>query len=63
MASPKIDEVQSWLVKARQDLEAAAWLLESPQSLNNQEARDALELARQVWGFILSRLPEETRIA
>ena len=136
MASPKIDEVRSWLVKAQQDLEAAAWLLESPQALNNavgfhcqqaaektlkayltwldepfekthslvalvgtclkhtpdfdelrkaattltpyavitrypgdlpeisnQEARDALELARQVWRFILDRLPEEASIS
>jgi HEPN domain-containing protein len=35
MASPKIDEVRSWLRKAQQDLEAAAWLLESPHALNN----------------------------
>ena len=135
MASPKIDEVRSWLVKARQDLEAAAWLLESPQVLGNvvgfhcqqaaektlkayltwldepferthslvalvgiclkftpdfdklrkaattltpfavtmrypgelpeistQEARDALELARQIWGFVQERLPKEARI-
>ncbi len=33
MASPKIDEVQSWLKKARQDLDAAAWLLDSPSAL------------------------------
>lgn len=34
MADPKLDEVHSWLRKARQDLEAAAWLLESPRALN-----------------------------
>jgi HEPN domain-containing protein len=135
MASPKTDEVRSWLAKARQDLEAAAWLLESPQSLNNavgfhcqqaaektlkayltyqdepfekthslvalvgtclkftfdfdelrkaattltpyaiitrypgdlpemssQEARDALELAQQIWGFVLDRIPEEIQL-
>jgi HEPN domain-containing protein len=33
MTDPKLDEVYSWLRKARQDLEAAAWLLESPHSL------------------------------
>jgi len=136
MASPKIDEVRFWLKKARQDLEAAAWLFESPQALNNavgfhcqqaaekslkayltwrdepfekthslvalvglclrfthdfnelrtaatiltpyavttrypgdlpeisnQEARDALELARQIWNFILNHLPEEARVS
>jgi len=136
MASPKTNEIHSWLVKARQDLEAAAWLLESPQSLNNavgfhcqqgaekalkayltwqdepfekthslvalvglclkytsdfdelrkavttltpyavatrypgdfpnisdKEAGEALELAQEIWGFVLGRLPEETRIS
>jgi HEPN domain-containing protein len=33
MADLRIKEVQTWLEKARQDLEAAAWLLESPSSL------------------------------
>ena len=33
MTDPKLDEVLSWLRKARQDLDAAAWLLESPQAL------------------------------
>jgi HEPN domain-containing protein len=33
MTEPKLDEVRSWLVKARQDLEASAWLLESPRAL------------------------------
>jgi HEPN domain-containing protein len=33
MANPKVDEVHSWLIKARQDLDAAAWLLESPHPL------------------------------
>ena len=136
MVKAKIDEVQSWLKKARQDLEAAAWLLESPQALtnavgfhcqqsaekslkayltwrdepfekthslvalvgmclkytpdfnelrkaatiltpyavtvrypgdlpeiSNQEAREAVELARQTWRFILDQLPEEARIS
>jgi HEPN domain-containing protein len=136
MATPKIDEVRSWLKKAREDLEAASWLLESPQPLNNavgfhcqqaaekslkayltwvdepfdkihslvalvgiclksspdfeelrkaatnltpyavttrypgdlpeisnQEAGDALELARQTWEFILIQLPEEVRLS
>lgn len=33
MSNPKLDEVRSWLFKARQDLDASAWLLESPQRL------------------------------
>jgi HEPN domain-containing protein len=34
MANPKLDEVRSWLIKAQQDLEASAWLLESPRALH-----------------------------
>ena len=34
MANPKLEEIRSWLAKANQDLEAASWLLESPQSLH-----------------------------
>jgi len=30
--------------------------------ISQQEAKDALGLARQIWGFILDRLPEEARI-
>ena len=136
MATPKVDEVLSWLKKARQDLDAAAWLLESPFALysavgfhcqqaaektlkayltwmdepfekthslvalvgmclkftpdfnelraaatiltpyaistrypgdlpdiSNQEASDALDLARKTWRFILDHLPEEARIS
>jgi HEPN domain-containing protein len=33
MTDPKLDEIHSWLIKAWQDLEASAWLLESPQAL------------------------------
>lgn len=33
MTNPKLDEVRSWLAKARQDLDASVWLLESPQGL------------------------------
>jgi HEPN domain-containing protein len=33
MADPKLGEVKNWLKKARQDLDAAAWLLESPKVL------------------------------
>ena len=33
MAAPRLEEVQSWLDKARQDLAAATWLMESPTSL------------------------------
>jgi len=33
MADPKVEETQSWLAKARQDLDAAIWLMESPTSL------------------------------
>ena len=33
MTDPKQDEVRSWLAKAEQDLAAAAWLLESPNTL------------------------------
>ncbi len=33
MTTPKQDEVRSWLNKARQDLEAAEWLLKSPMPL------------------------------
>jgi HEPN domain-containing protein len=35
MESPKVNEVRSWLEKAQQDLDAAAWLLTSPQHLYN----------------------------
>jgi HEPN domain-containing protein len=35
MKNPQTDEIHSWLEKARQDLDAAAWLLESPQYLYN----------------------------
>ena len=33
MNDPKLDEIQAWLTKARQDLDAAIWLIESPISL------------------------------
>jgi len=33
MANPKLNEIRSWLAKPRQDLDASAWLLESPQGL------------------------------
>ena len=33
MTDPKLIEVHSWLIKARQDLDAAAWLLASPTEL------------------------------
>lgn len=33
MADPKVDEARSWMVKGRQDLDAAEWLLASPQAL------------------------------
>ena len=33
MTDPSLDEIRSWLLKARQDLDAAAWLLTSPQAL------------------------------
>ena len=135
MTDPKLDEVASWLRKARQDLEAAAWLLESPHALygavgfhcqqaaekvlkayltwqeqsfekthslvalvaiclrfsndfdelrdaatslnpfavitrypgdlpgiSAQEAREALDQARQIWNFVLAHLPEETHL-
>ena len=135
MADPKLDEVRSWLIKAQQDIEAAAWLLVSPLALysvmgfhcqqaaektlkayltlqeepfekthslvalvgmclkfspdfeklrtaaitltpyavttrypgdlpeiTTQESQAALALARQVWGFVLARLPEEARV-
>jgi HEPN domain-containing protein len=35
MKDPKLIEVHSWLEKARQDLDAAAWLFEGPQNLLN----------------------------
>jgi HEPN domain-containing protein len=35
MADPKNSEVRSWLMKARQDLDVAAWLLESPRPLSS----------------------------
>ena len=132
MTDPKLDEARSWLIKARQDLDASAWLLESPQALygvvgfhcqqaaektlkayltwheqifekthslvalvgmclqfnhnfdalraaattltpfavitrypgdlpdiSAQEAREALELGRQIWEFVQERLPKE----
>jgi len=135
MVNPKLDEVRSWLIKARQDLEASAWLLESPRALygavgfhcqqaaekalkaylawqdqpfekthslvalvgmclefdsdfdtlrnaattltpfavtirypgdmpdiSAKEAREALNLARQIWDFVLIHLPKETQI-
>jgi HEPN domain-containing protein len=35
MANPRLDEVRSWLTtKAREDLEASAWLLKSPSALH-----------------------------
>jgi HEPN domain-containing protein len=33
MDEPKFDEIHSWLVKARQDLDSAVWLMGSPTSL------------------------------
>jgi HEPN domain-containing protein len=33
MTDPKLDEVHSWLHKSTQDLQASAWLLESPRAL------------------------------
>jgi HEPN domain-containing protein len=33
MTDLKLEEVRSWLVKAKQDLDAATWLLESPYIL------------------------------
>ena len=33
MTDPNLDEVRSWLFKARQDLDAASWLLASPHAL------------------------------
>lgn len=33
MNTPKLDEVHSWLIKAHQDLDAAKWLLASPDAL------------------------------
>ena len=33
MTNPKLDEVRSWLAKARQDLDATVWLLQSPKGL------------------------------
>ena len=135
MTNPKLDEVRSWLMKARQDMDASAWLLESPQALYGivgfhcqqaaekslkayltwqeqvyekthslvalvgmclrfssdfdalrtaattltpfavttrypgdmpdisiQEAREAFDLARQVWDFVLTHLPKEAHI-
>jgi len=135
MTDPKLDEVRSWLIKAQQDLDASAWLLESPQALygiagfhcqqaaekalkayltwheqpfekthslvalvgmclklsssfdalrtaatsltpfavttrypgnipaiSAQEAREALDQARQIWNFVLARLPKEIHI-
>jgi HEPN domain-containing protein len=132
MTDPKLDEARSWLIKARQDLDASAWLLESPQALygvvgfhcqqaaekslkayltwheqvfekthslvalvgmclqfsndfdslraaattltpfavttrypgdlpdiSAQEAREAVEMARQLWEFVQARLPRE----
>ncbi|MCI0521983.1 MAG: HEPN domain-containing protein, partial [Chloroflexi bacterium] len=38
MEDPKLNEVRSWLQKAQQDLNAAAWLLESPHALNGSVA-------------------------
>lgn len=135
MTDPKVDETRSWLVKAHQDLEASAWLLESPHALygvvgfhcqqaaekslkayltwqehvfekthslvalvgmclqfsndfeelrtaattltpfavitrypgdapdiSEQEARQALVLAHQIWNFVLMRLPKDVHL-
>ncbi len=55
MENPKLDEIRSWIVKAEQDLEAASWLLESPQPLFNavgfhcQQAAEKLLKAYLTW--------------
>ncbi len=33
MVDPKLEEIQSWLTKAREDMDASIWLMESPTSL------------------------------
>lgn len=48
MENPKIAEVHSWLEKARQDLEAAAWLLSSPQHLYNAVGFHSQQTAEKV---------------
>ena len=55
MTDPKLDEVRSWLVKARQDLDAAAWLLTSPNALygavgfHSQQAAEKALKAYLTW--------------
>jgi HEPN domain-containing protein len=55
MKSPKIEEVNSWLAKARQDINAADWLLTSPQPLYGavgfhcQQAAEKLLKAYLTW--------------
>jgi hypothetical protein len=75
MIDPKLDEVRSWLAKARQDLDAlrvAATTLtpfavttrypgDLPE-ISLQEAREALDHACQVWDFVLAHLPKKSHI-
>ncbi len=55
MTDPKLDEVRSWLIKARQDLDAAAWLLASPNALygvagfHSQQAAEKALKAYLTW--------------
>lgn len=55
MTNPKLDEVRSWLLKAHQDLDASAWLLESPQPLygavgfHSQQAAEKCLKAYLIW--------------
>ena len=55
MTNPKLDEVRSWLLKARQDLDAAAWLLASPHALygvagfHSQQAAEKVLKAYLTW--------------
>ena len=55
MTNPKLDETRSWLAKAHQDLEVAAWLLESPQAFpaavgfHSQQAAEKCLKAYLTW--------------
>jgi HEPN domain-containing protein len=55
MTDPKQDEIRAWLIKARLDLDAAAWLLTSPNALygavgfHSQQAAEKALKAYLTW--------------
>lgn len=58
MAEPKVDEVNAWLEKASQDLEAAAWLLDSPSGLYSAVGFHSQQAAEKFLKAYLSWIEE-----